>query len=57
MAKFRSAKEMARYVRAYGRVRSPHKAVLIDPNGGTECEVPSDQVQHYLNKGFRWAKS
>jgi len=23
----------------------------------TICEVPADQVQHYLDKGFKWSKS
>ncbi len=56
MAKFRSPKELAAYVKAYSIVSSSHKAILIHPNGRSKCEVPADQVQHYLDKGFEWAE-
>ena len=54
MAKFRNQKELDTYIKTYGYVSSPHKAVLIDPNGNTESELPADQVEHYLDKGFSW---
>lgn len=57
MAKFRSPKELDIYIQRFGIVSSSHRAILIHPNGGTECEVPADQVQHYLDKGFKWSKS
>jgi len=57
MAKFRSEKQLQRYLETFGKVRSPHKAILIHPNGGAEFEAPADQVQHYLDKGFKWLKS
>lgn len=56
MAKFRSAKELEAYKKAFSIVSSSHKAILIHPNGGTLSEVPADQVQHYLDKGFKWSK-
>jgi len=57
MAKFCSPKELERYIQAYGKPANPHKAVLIDPNGQTLFEAPADQVQHYLEKGFKWLRS
>lgn len=56
MAKFRSPKELAAYVKAFGIVSSSHRAILIHPNTGKTCELPADQVRHYLDKGFRWSK-
>ena len=56
LAKFRRPKELERYVQTFGRVSNAHKAILIDPNGETEIELPADQVQHYLDKGFKWSR-
>ncbi len=56
MAKFKSAKELDRYIKLYTTVRSPHKAILIHPQDQALFEAPADQVQHYLDKGFRWSK-
>ena len=55
MAKFRSVAELTTYRRAYTIVTSSHKAILVGPDG-RETELPADQVQHYLDKGFRWAE-
>jgi len=56
MAKFRSPKELKIYLDRFSIVGSPHKAILIHPNTGKACELPADQVQHYLDKGFKWLK-
>jgi hypothetical protein len=51
---FESQKGYDSYVEAWGKPHSGHKAVLVDPDGKGTSEVPADQVQHYLDKGFAW---
>lgn len=37
-------------------VTSNDRALLVHPNGGIS-ELPADQVQHYLDIGFRWQEA
>ena len=57
MAKFKSPKELQTYLKNFGIVGSTHKAVLIHPQNGHVCELPADNVQRYLDKGFKWSES
>lgn len=54
MAKFRSPQELTAYLQRFAKVTSAHKAILVNPTDEDEIEVPADQVQHYLDKGFEW---
>jgi len=72
MVKFNSQEELGTFARIH-IVTSNDRALLIDPvryviEGEFEeglpklapetiSEVPADQVQHYLEKGFRWPEA
>ena len=57
MAKFHNPRELKTYLDRFGIVGSAHKVILIHPQNGHVCELPADNVQRYLDKGFKWSKA
>ena len=56
MTTFRNQKELDEHEEEH-IVTSGDRAILVHPNGKAKFEAPADQVQHYLDKGFKWLKS